>query len=235
LDAPELRVPKAIALYCLDQFLTSTDVTRAGRLDDLSDSIAKLATAHETLLQQQHAERQQQEQAAERTTTVSYLLRCLGSNNAHPDVEFARYVAQCAVIDSRVLSLQLTHCNDDLLRTRLESLFVEKRLVAIRQLLLQQPKAQAVKTKLDAKRISFDDVKSLESAVRLEQNSGIDEGLWIDVGLFFTILCKLRAHNGNAPSELFLSIEAGRVFFPVFFDYDRTKMNQTIFTPEAKG
>jgi hypothetical protein len=134
------------------------------------------------------------------------------------------------VIDSRVLSLQLTHCNASL-RTQLESLFAEDRVEAIRQLLFSRPSAQAVKTKLDALVKRGNDLKWLG---RPSSNSGIDERLWASVALFFMTLDDLRARNGNAPSEVFLSIEAGSVFFPALLDHNHTKMNQSVFTHEQK-
>jgi serine/threonine protein kinase len=225
LEDEALVIQKAIALYCLNSYLTSTNITHAGLLD----SINKLATAHETLLEQQYVLLQQKNHVAAYTNTVLFLSRCLGEGGGS-NFDFAQYVAQCSVIDSRVLSLQLTHCNASL-HTQLESLFAEDRVEAIRQLLFSRPSAQAVKTKLDALVKRGNDLKWLG---RPSSNSGIDEPLWESVVLFFMMLHRLRARNGNPPSEVFLSAEASCVFFPALLDHNRTKMNQSVFTHEQK-
>jgi hypothetical protein len=129
-------------------------------------------------------------------------------NNAEPtsDELFAWYCAHCAVIDQRVVELQLKHCSDDALRESVSSLF--ERVALVRDLLINRSNnvAAAIKRKLDVllkQQDECSDAMQFAERVRLtrlDESDDIDAIAWNDVCVCFGALARARrqAHPVNA-------------------------------------
>jgi hypothetical protein len=121
-------------------------------------------------------------------------------NIAEPsnDELFAWYCAHCAVIDQRVVELQLKHCNDDALRENINSVF--ERVALVRDLLTNRSNnvAAAIKRKLDVllkQQDECSDAMQFAERVRLTQldeSDGIDAIAWNDVCVCFGALARAR-------------------------------------------
>jgi serine/threonine protein kinase len=124
--------------------------------------------------------------------------------------ELAWFCAHCAVVDQRVVDLQLKHCNDDILRKSLYSVFA--RAVGIREVLVSgSNSAAAVKRKLDALLVVDDDqivdVTHFSERVRMSCLDDIDVAMWTDVTAFFSGLARARRQKHPSP--------ASNVLFPL--------------------
>jgi serine/threonine protein kinase len=124
--------------------------------------------------------------------------------------ELAWFCAHCAVVDQRVVDLQLKHCNDDALRQSISSVFA--RAVRVREVIVSSSStASAVKCKLDELLVVDDeqivDVTQFAERVRVTCLDGIDLTVWTEVNAFFSALARARRQKHPSP--------ASNVLFPL--------------------
>jgi serine/threonine protein kinase len=117
--------------------------------------------------------------------------------------ELAWFCAHCAVVDQRVVDLQLKHCNDDALRQSISSVFA--RAVRVREVIVSSSStASAIKCKLDELLVVNDDqivdVMQFAERVRVTCLDGpIDLTVWTEVNAFFSALARARQQKHPSP------------------------------------
>jgi hypothetical protein len=191
--------------------------------------IAPRVHAAETARAQQHANRE----------ITANLLAWLTDEVNVDEYSFAQYCAMCAVLDERVVDLQLKRCSNVGVKALLRSLFGHGDDIT-NFLVHNSAQATATQTALlgllkDASPEWRDgdplDVarKMCDVVCCMQRPNEIDDHLWHDIRGFFHCLVSVRWLEPEVVSEPHFSIGAGLCFLAPFVFRADTYMNQALF------
>jgi serine/threonine protein kinase len=147
------------------------------------------------------------------------------------NLQFAQYCASSAVVDERVLELQLMHCDNVRVGEKIRAIFSRKQDVIA--FLLERPAASAVIRALQPHAATSPDVFALFDVVRkLDSVVDIDKDMLYDTwGFFFALLLSRHRQVATAgASELHLTAILAYCAMAPFMARDDTFMNQGTFT-----
>jgi hypothetical protein len=122
---------------------------------------------------------------------------CGATKQYERNLQFAQYCASSAVVDERVLELQLTHCDNVGVGAKIRAIFSRKQEVIA--FLLKRPAASAVSKALQPHAATSPDVVALCDVVRkLESLAGVDEATFAMTICFLCRLVLVRKKEHNA-------------------------------------
>jgi serine/threonine protein kinase len=152
------------------------------------------------------------------------------------EYSFAQYCAMCAVLDERVVDLQLKRCSNADVKALLCSLFGHGDDIT-KFLVHNSAQATAAQTALlGLLKVEWRDGEPLDVARKMcdvvccmQRPNEIDDHLWHDIRGFFHCLVSVRWLEPEVVSEPHFSIGAGLCFLAPFVFRADTYMNQALF------
>jgi hypothetical protein len=188
--------------------------------------IAPRVHAAETARAQQHAN----------SEITANLLAWLTDEVNVDEYSFAQYCAMCAVLDERVVDLQLKRCSNVGVKALLRSLFGHGDDIT-KFLVHNSAQATAAQTALlGLLKVEWRDGDPLDVARKMcdvvccmQRPNEIDDHLWHDIRGFFHCLVSVRWLEPEVVSEPHFSIGAGLCFLAPFVFRADTYMNQALF------
>jgi hypothetical protein len=195
-------------------------------LEKVQQLIAPRVLAAETARAQQHAN----------GPITANLLAWLTDEVNVDEYSFAQYCAMCAVLDERVVDLQLKRCSNADVKALLRSLFEHGDDIT-KFLVHNSAQATAAQTALlGLLKVEWRDGEPLDVARKMcdvvccmQRPNEIDDQLWHDIRGFFHCLVSVRWLEPEVVSERHFSIGAGLCFLAPFVFRADTYMNQALF------
>jgi serine/threonine protein kinase len=196
------------------------------KLEKVQQLIAPRVLAAETARAQQHAN----------SAITANLLAWLTDEVNVDEYSFAQYCAMCAVLDERVVDLQLKRCSNADVKALLCSLFGHGDDIT-NFLVHNSAQATAAQTALlGLLKVEWRDGEPLDVARKMcdvvccmQRPNEIDDHLWHDIRGFFHCLVSVRWLEPEVVSEPHFSIGAGLCFLAPFVFRADTYMNQALF------
>jgi hypothetical protein len=153
------------------------------------------------------------------------------------EYSFAQYCAMCAVLDERVVDLQLKRCSNAGVKALLCSNFLVTAMTSRILLVHNSAQATAAQTALlGLLKVEWRDGEPLDVARKMcdvvccmQRPNEIDDHLWHDIRGFFHCLVSVRWLEPEVVSEPHFSIGAGLCFLAPFVFRADTYMNQALF------
>jgi serine/threonine protein kinase len=188
--------------------------------------IAPRVHAAETARAEQHAN----------SEITANLLAWLTDEVNVDEYSFAQYCAMCAVLDERVVDLQLKRCSNVGVKALLRSLFGHGDDIT-KFLVHDSAQATAAQTALRGLlKVEWHDGDPLDVARKMcdavccmQRPNEIDDHLWHNIRGFFHCLVSVRWLGREELSELHFSIGAGLCLLAPFVFRADTYMNQALF------